>query len=72
MKLVLSCEELSSSLERLIAAGQVCEGPRHQFFQPTGSAERDVFSGLTADEHRKACDRYRREFWRKYWELSTK
>lgn len=72
MKLVLSREELSGSLERLIAAGQVREGPRHHFFQRTGSGERHVFSGITADEHRIACERYRRVFWQKYRELSTK
>lgn len=70
MKLVLSCEELSSSLERLIAAGQVGERPRHHFFESTGSGERAVYPGLSADEHTKACDRYRREFWRKYRELA--
>ena len=69
-KLVLSHEELVGALERLIAAGRIRESPRHQFYEPGDPGEKaGGFSGLTPREYDAACERYRKEFWRRYREL---
>ena len=70
MKLVMSHEELSGGLQRLIEQGSIAESERHKFYEVTDGAALRTFSGLTLDEHRQACEAYRKWFWKKHRELT--
>jgi len=72
MKIVLSHDELSGGLQRLIEQGLIAESERHRFYEVADGTAPRTFSGLTLDEHRQACEAYRKWFWKKYKELSKK
>ena len=69
-KLVLTHEELSGALQRLIDAGRIRQSSRGKFYEPNERNDPGSFSGHSPREHAAACKRYAREFWRKYRELS--
>jgi hypothetical protein len=71
-RLVLSHEELSGGLQRLIAQGRVAELPRHKFYKVTDDSAPRTFSGLTPEEHLQACEAYEKWFWKTYRKLSKK
>lgn len=72
MRLVLSRDELSGGLQRLIEQGRIAESDRHEFYEVTDGVAPRTFSGLTPDEHRRACQAYNKGFWKKYRELHKK
>ncbi len=56
-KMVLSYEELSGGLQRLIAAGYVAEGEPHQYYEGT---DQDSFTGLSESDYETAVADYHR------------
>ena len=62
-RLVLSLDELSGGLQRLIAAGHVAETEKHRFYDATceehGGGQPRTFSGITEAEHEAAFAEYR-------------
>jgi hypothetical protein len=68
-KLILSRDELAGALERLIQGGNISEvSPLH--FSPTAPRRgARTFSGVTAQQYRKACATYTKEFWAEYRKL---
>jgi hypothetical protein len=72
MKLVMSQDELSGGLQRLIEQGSIAESERHKFYEVTDGVAPRTFSGLTLDEHRRACEAYQKWFWKKHRELTKK
>ncbi len=68
----MSHDELSGGLQRLIDQGSIAESERHKFYEVTDAAAPRTFSGLTLDEHRRACATYQKWFWKKYRELDKK
>jgi hypothetical protein len=71
-KLVLSHEELSGGLQRLVEQGRIAELPRHRFYRTADDSAPRTFSGLTLEEYREACEAYRKWFWKTYKELTKK
>lgn len=61
-KLVMTHEELSSGLTRLIADGLIAEAGTHHFFEVVGTNVPSAFSGLSLGEHESACRNYREWF----------
>ena len=50
-KLVLTHEELSCGLQRLIESGQIAEATPHKYFDTAGQSHSRVFSGLSLQDH---------------------
>jgi len=61
-KMVMTHEELSGGLTRLMADGLIAEADKHQFFEVAGTSVRSTFSGLSPDEHETACRGYSQWF----------
>ena len=61
-KMVMTHEEFSGGLTRLIDDGLIAEADTHQFFEVVGSIQPSTFSGLSPDEHESACRDYRKWF----------
>jgi hypothetical protein len=57
-RLVLTHEELTSGLARLIAAGKVAEAGKFRFFTPKSPPKVRRFSGVPHDEYMRACKAY--------------
>jgi hypothetical protein len=62
-RLVLTHEELSGGLQRLIESGQIAESRPHKYFDTAGQSHSRVFSGLSLQDHEEACQAYRKWFW---------
>ena len=63
-RLVLTHDELSGGLQRLVSAGYVAEFERHRFYDASSADEPDTFSGITESDHANAVQEYRDWFQR--------
>lgn len=70
-RLVLTHEELSGGLLRLIESGQIAEAKPHKYFDTAGQSHSREFSGLSLQDHEKACQAYRRWFEEQYRKLQN-
>jgi hypothetical protein len=61
-KMVLTREELSGGLTRLMEAGLIAESNTHLFYEMVGATEPSAFSGISPDEHELACRDYTKWF----------
>lgn len=61
-KLVLSHEELSGGLQRLIESGQIAEATTRKYFDTAGQSHSRKFSGVSLQDHEEACEAYRKWF----------
>ena len=71
-KLVLTHEELSGGLQRLIESGQIAEATPHKYFDTAGQSHSRVFSGLSLQDHEEACQAYRKWFWEESQKVQNK
>ena len=65
-RLVLSHEELSGGLQRLIQAGQIAKAEPHRYFESAGQTHAFTFSAISQDDYKKACEAYQKKFWEEY------
>jgi hypothetical protein len=72
MKLVMSDDELEGGLRRLVETGRIAELSAHRFYEVTGALSPGIFSGLSGEEHCRACEVYRKWFWKTLKELKKK
>ncbi|MCP4476779.1 MAG: hypothetical protein GY818_01655 [Planctomycetaceae bacterium] len=63
-RLVLTHDELSGGLQRLVNAGYVAEIEPHRFYDASSSDGPDTFSGITESDHASAVQEYRDWFQR--------
>jgi len=63
-RLVLTHEELSSGLQRLVTAGYIAEVEPHRFYDASSTEEQGRFSGITESDHAGAVQKYRDWFQR--------
>jgi len=61
-RLVLTHQELSGGLQRLIASGQIAEATPHKYFDPAGQPHSREFSGLSLEDHKETCQAYHQWF----------
>jgi hypothetical protein len=61
-KLLLTHEELSGGLERLIRGNQIAEVVPHKFVDTAGRPYSHNFSRLSLSDHEQACQAYRKWF----------
>jgi hypothetical protein len=61
-KLLLTHEELSGGLRRLIENGLIAEASPLHYFDTAGIPHSSKFSGLSPEEHASACHEYIQEF----------
>jgi len=62
-RILLTHEELSGGLTRLIESGQCAEVGKHQFYEVAGTNPRpSTFSGLSPEEYETACQEYHKWF----------
>jgi hypothetical protein len=61
-KLVLTHEELSGGLQRLIESGQIAEAIPHKYFDTVGQSHSRAFSGISLQDHEEACQAYLKLF----------
>ncbi len=61
-RLVLTHEELSGGLQRLIESGKIAEVAPCRYFDTAGQPHSRHFSGLSPEEHEQACDAYQKLF----------
>ena len=71
-KLVLTHEELSGGLQRLIESGEIAEATPHKYFDTAGQSHSRGFSGLSLQDHEEACQAYRKWFWEQYRKVQNK
>ena len=62
-RFILTHEELSGGLQRLISAGHIAEIKTHQFCDTSDADHPKTFSGVTQSDHKAAVAQYRKEFW---------
>lgn len=61
-KMLLTHEELSGGLQRLIQGNQIAEVAPHKYVDTAGRTFSPSFSGLSAGDHERACQEYGRWF----------
>ena len=61
-RVVLTREELSDGLSRLIEQGRVIEVAGRSFYENKREIEPSSFMGLTPQEYQQACDAYQESF----------
>jgi len=61
-RVVLTCQELSDGLSRLIRQGRVIEAVGRSFYENKREAKPSSFRGLTAQEYQQACESYQESF----------
>ena len=62
-KTVLTHAELEGGLRRLFAAGVIAEAGPLRYYAPAASPAERIFSGVSVEEHREACEAYLKAFW---------
>ena len=62
-RLLLSYEELSGGLQRLIQDGRIAEAEPQKYFDSLGQTSSRGFSSISLDDYEKACETYQKRFW---------